>query len=102
MHLREYCLLYGATVMFTSSKQGSGKNLDTLYQYLCHRLYNFNFTQKPQILEKEVLFVPSGFDSLNLIRSLEKGNTLTTGADGNPLSYEDVLRPQFTAMSSQK
>ena len=25
---------------------------------------------------------------------------LTTGADGQPLSYEGVLRPQFTAMGA--
>lgn len=25
---------------------------------------------------------------------------MTSGPDGNPLSYEDVLRPQFTAMQS--
>jgi len=31
MHLREYCLLYGATVMFTSSKPRESRNLDTLY-----------------------------------------------------------------------
>lgn len=102
MHLREYCLLYGATVMFTSSKQKESRNLDTLYQYLGHRLYNFNFTQKTQIIEKDELFIPSGFDSLNLIRSLEKGNMLTQGSDGKPLSYEDVLRPQFMAMAQSK
>ena len=95
MHIREYCLQYGATVLFTSAKPRESKNLDILYQYLNHRLYNYNFTKKPQILEKEELFIPSGFDSLNLIQSLAKGNVLTQGADGQPLSYEDVLRPQF-------
>jgi len=29
-----------------------------------------------------------------------KGGMMTSGPDGNPLSYEDVLRPQFTAMQS--
>ena len=53
-------------------------------------------------MEKDELFIPSGFDSLNLIRTLEKGNVLTQGPDGQPLSYEDVLRPLFTAMASQK
>ena len=93
MHLREKALQYGATVMFTSSKAKESRNLDTLYQYLGHRLYNFNFTQKPQIVENDALFVPSGFDSLNLIQSLAKGS-LTQG------SYQDVLRSQYPDLLS--
>jgi len=53
MHLREYCLQYGATVMFTSAKQKESRNLDTLYQYINHRLYGFGFATKPQIVEKD-------------------------------------------------
>ena len=101
MHLREHSLLYGATVMFTSAKAKESRNLDTLYQYLNHRLYSYNFAAKAQVVEKDELFIPSGFDSLNLIRELCKGGgVLTTGSDGQPLSYEDVLRPQFTAMGT--
>ena len=83
--------------MFTSSKPRESRNLDTLYQYINHRLYNFRFTNKPQIVEKDQLFIPAGFDSLNLIRTLGKGHILTQGS-----SYEDVLRPQFTAMANSK
>ena len=76
MHLREYALLYGATVMFTSAKSKESKNLDTLYQYVNSRLYNYSFASKPQIVEKDELFIPSGFDSLNLIRELCKGSMM--------------------------
>jgi hypothetical protein len=100
MHLREYSLLYGASVVFTASKPKESKNLDTVYQYLCHRLYNYSFSKQAQVVEKDELFIPAGFDSLNLIKELCKGQL--TGADGQPLSFEDVLRPQFTAMSSSK
>ena len=94
MHLREHSLLYGATIMFTSAKARESRNLDTLYQYINHRLYSFSFASKAQVVEKEELFIPSGFDILNLIRELCKGSgMLTTGSDGQPLSYEDVLRP---------
>ena len=82
MHLREYCLQYGATVMFTSAKQRESKNLDTLYQYINHRLYGFNFATKPQIIEKDELFIPAGFDSLTLLRELCSGSMMNTGADG--------------------
>ena len=77
MHLREYALLYGATVMFTSAKSKESKNLDTLYQYVNSRLYSYSFASKPQIVEKDELFIPSGFDSLNLIRELCKGSMMT-------------------------
>ena len=44
--------------------------MDTMYQYLNHRLYAYEFASKPQIVEKDELFIPSGFDSLTLIREL--------------------------------
>ena len=101
MHLREYSLLYGASVMFTSAKARESKNLDTLYQYINHRLYDkIKFAKKAQIVEKDELFIPTGFDSLNLIKQLQSGSTLMTSPDGQPLTYEDVLRPQFTAMNN--
>ena len=70
--------------MFTSAKQRESKNLDTLYQYINHRLYSFNFAVKPQIVEKDELFIPAGFDSLTLIQNLGAGNNaaMTTGPDG--------------------
>ena len=101
MHLREYSLLYGASVMFTSAKARESKNLDTLYQYINHRLYDkIKFAKKAQIVEKDELFIPTGFDSLNLIKQLQSGSVMMTGPDGQPLTYEDVLRPQFTAMNN--
>ena len=92
-HVREYSLQYGATVLFTSAKSNQDRNLDTLYQYMLSRLYDFDFYGKPQQLEKDQLFIPSGFDSLNLINELCKGTMLTQASDGTELSYEDVVRP---------
>ena len=54
--------------MFTSAKARESSNLDTLYKYLNHRLYNYPFDKTPQIVEKNELFIPTGFDSLNLIK----------------------------------
>ena len=82
--------------MFTSAKARESKNLDTLYQYMNHRLYGFNFATKAQIVEKDELFIPAGFDSLTLIRELASGSMFD---GGQPQSYEDYLRPQFTAMN---
>lgn len=88
--------------MFTSAKQKESRNLDTLYQYINHRLYDFGFAVKPQIVEKDQLFIPAGFDSLTLIRELCSGSMFTSGTDGKPLSYEEVLRPQFHAMNQSR
>ena len=92
MHLREYSLLYGASVMFTSAKARESKNLDTLYQYINHRLYDkIKFAKKAQIVEKDELFIPTGFDSLNLIKQLQSGSVMMTGPDGQPLGAQGEL-----------
>jgi hypothetical protein len=37
-HLRNYCLAYAASLIFTESMQQT--NIEKLYRYLLHRLYN--------------------------------------------------------------
>lgn len=64
-HIREYSLQYGAAVLFTSAT--ANRNLNVCYQYWLHRLYNFNFLFKAEVLERENLFLPAGFDTPNLI-----------------------------------
>ena len=69
--------MYSATVVFTAAKPKLSRNLDTLYQYILHRMYDgFDFAVKPQIMEKEQLFIPSGFDSKNLIDELCRGDMM--------------------------
>ena len=70
-HLREYCLYYGASLVFTDIHQQT--NLELLYRYLLHRLYDQEFSQKAQFTEKSSIFIPSGFDSLNVISQLCSG-----------------------------
>jgi dynein light intermediate chain 1 len=47
-HLRTYSLSYGAALLFTEIHQQT--NLELLYRYLLHRLYDFEFTSKAEIL----------------------------------------------------
>ena len=101
-HVREYALQYGATVMFTSAKPKESHNLEVFYSYAMNRLYDFDFVSKPQVAEKEALFIPSGFDSLNLIRELCRGNVLVQGADGSDLSYTEVMVPLFQVLKDDK
>ena len=67
---------------------------------MLHRLYEgFDFAVKPQIIEKDSLFIPSGFDTKNLIDELCRGNLMIQRPDGTLQSYEDVLRPQFEELN---
>jgi dynein light intermediate chain 1 len=63
--LRKYCLSYGTTLLFTSSN--SNQNIQLLYNYILYRLYDEEFPHTSNINDKEALFVPTGFDSMELI-----------------------------------
>ncbi|CAI5727194.1 hypothetical protein KXD40_005525 [Peronospora effusa] len=65
--LRQFALRYGASVVFTSAKTGS--NVDTLRKYILHRAYScqFKFTEPPQLVDRTSIFIPSGYDSFELI-----------------------------------
>ena len=63
-------LKYGATIIYTSGK--TNINLTVLYDYICHILFNFELVHKPNFIEKEAYFIPSGYDDLNLLNSNEE------------------------------
>jgi dynein light intermediate chain 1, cytosolic len=67
--LREFCVNYGASLFYTCTKNGN--NINVLYDYIMHRLYGFQFVHKPQILIKDQIFIPSGWDSPNLIKETD-------------------------------
>eukprot|EP00743_Colponemidia_sp_Colp-15_P002608 GILK01002825.1.p1 GENE.GILK01002825.1~~GILK01002825.1.p1 ORF type:complete len:511 (+),score=101.26 GILK01002825.1:39-1535(+) len=67
-HLRSFCLTYAATLAFVSTKEQ--KNTQLLYDYLLHRLYNFSLRARASTAEKDSIFIPSGWDSLNFIKQL--------------------------------
>lgn len=70
-HLRSYCLSYAATLVFVETIQST--NVELLYRYILHRVYDSEFTSRPQINEKDQIFIPTGFDSVMLINELCKG-----------------------------
>lgn len=39
------------------------KNIDLLYKYLVHRLYGFPFDLPAQVVDKDSVFIPSGWDN---------------------------------------
>ena len=58
--------LDGATVLFVSDK--GAINYELFYHYLMHRLYSYPLRYKHIVDDKVRLFIPSGFDSLTLIK----------------------------------
>uniref|UniRef100_A0A7N8WL05 Dynein light intermediate chain n=1 Tax=Mastacembelus armatus TaxID=205130 RepID=A0A7N8WL05_9TELE len=84
-HIRHFCLQYGASLVYTSVKEM--KNLDILYKYLVHRLYGFPFHCPAQVVERDAVFIPSGWDNEKKIAILHE-NFQTVKADD---SFEDVI-----------
>ncbi|GMT00489.1 hypothetical protein PENTCL1PPCAC_22663, partial [Pristionchus entomophagus] len=61
VQIRRFCLSYGAALFCVSSKKGH--NTQQLYKYIVHRAFGTAFTSSAQMIERECLFVPAGWDS---------------------------------------
>ncbi|TWW65149.1 Cytoplasmic dynein 1 light intermediate chain 2 [Takifugu flavidus] len=75
----------GASLVYTSVKEM--KNLDILYKYLVHRLYGFPFHCPAQVVERDAVFIPSGWDNEKKIAILHE-NFQTLKSDD---TFEDVI-----------
>ena len=65
-HLRQIAIQYGATIIYNSIQNNI--NITLLYEYLCNVLFNFDLIHKPNLVDKEAYFIPSGYDSLDNLR----------------------------------
>jgi len=69
--VRRFCLQYGASLFYTSVKED--KNCDLLYKYLVHQNYDLvPFTTPALVVERDALFIPSGWDSSNKVSILHE------------------------------
>jgi len=70
-HLRLHCLPYASALVFVSAKTGT--NVGRLYQYILNRLYDKEGREgeRAEVVDKHALFIPTGWDSLNLIGKQE-------------------------------
>ncbi|CDW77480.1 cytoplasmic dynein 1 light intermediate chain 2 [Stylonychia lemnae] len=92
-HLRQYCLSYAASLIFTEVNQLT--NIELLYRYILHRLYDQEFHNKAEMHQKDSIFIPTGFDSLMLIDALCKG------AYSEGKVYEEVIKKPSIAQQGQ-
>lgn len=84
-HIRRFSLQYGAGLIYTSVKEE--KNLDLLYKYIVHKLYDFQFTTSALVVEKDAVFIPSGWDNEKKIGILHEN--LSTVRPDDP--FEDFI-----------
>jgi len=85
-HIRRICIAYGASLIYVSAKKD--RNCDVLLGLMKHKLYGFDFSVKP-VFEKDVLFIPSGFDSMKKIQVDFQNQTLTRDPED---SFEDIIK----------
>lgn len=69
-HIRNIAIEYGASIIYTSPKNNI--NISILYDYICHVLYNFDLNHKPNLIDTNIYFVPSGCDNLTLLSENEE------------------------------
>jgi dynein light intermediate chain 1 len=55
----------GASLIYSSIRKEI--NVELLLQYLQHLLFGMEFTHTPQLIQRDAIFVPAGWDSLNKI-----------------------------------
>uniref|UniRef100_A0A671LL63 Dynein light intermediate chain n=1 Tax=Sinocyclocheilus anshuiensis TaxID=1608454 RepID=A0A671LL63_9TELE len=84
-HIRRFCLQYGAGLIYTSVKEE--KNLDLLYKFMVHKIYDFQFTTPALVVEKDAVFIPSGWDNDKKIAILHENFTTVRPED----PFEDFI-----------
>ena len=62
-----YCLHYGSGLFFSSIK--SNTNINLAYDYIISKLYGQELPHASKTDDKEALFIPSGLDNSELIKS---------------------------------
>lgn len=66
-HIRKSAINYGATVVYTSTKTSS--NIQILYDYILYSLFNYDLVHKPNMIEKNAFFIPSGYDRMSILKN---------------------------------
>ncbi|KAL5252937.1 hypothetical protein ACHWQZ_G015635 [Mnemiopsis leidyi] len=70
-HLRKTCLSFGAGLLYCSPRENSNTRL--LLDYLSHVFYNLKLKTEPQVIDRDAIFVPIGWDNLSKISLVSDG-----------------------------
>ena len=71
----------GAALIYTSVKKD--RNCDLVLDYLQHVLYDIEFLVKAQVIEKDSIFVPIGWDSMAKIEVQLMRNVMNYSVSAN-------------------
>jgi dynein light intermediate chain 1 len=77
--------LDGAALFYTTVKDK--RTHDKLYKYLIHKLYSYSFNYPASVVDRESIFIPSGWDNEGKINILLENST-TIKSDSE---YSDVI-----------
>lgn len=86
--VRKFCLTYGASLFYVSVKED--KNCDLLSKYLVHRIYSFPFKTPALVVEKDAVFIPSGWDNDKKISILYEN---LTSVNPDDVYSEVIVKP---------
>uniref|UniRef100_A0A8C6XS27 Dynein light intermediate chain n=1 Tax=Naja naja TaxID=35670 RepID=A0A8C6XS27_NAJNA len=96
-YIRQFCLQYGAALIYTSVKEN--KNIDLVYKYIVQKLYGFPFNIPPFVVEKDAVFIPTGWDNEKKIGILHENFQILKISD----NFEDiVIKPPVRKDTSQR
>ncbi|ELU06193.1 hypothetical protein CAPTEDRAFT_20224 [Capitella teleta] len=95
-HIRKFCLNYGAALCYTSVRDD--RNCDLLNKYIAHRIYGFPFTADAQVVERDSVFIPTGWDNEKKISILYEN---MSGMSPND-PYEDVIARPMSRKPMQR
>ena len=84
-HVRKCAINYGATVIYTSTK--SNYNISILSDYIFHSLFNYDLVHKPNMIDKNSYFIPSGYDRLTVLKSNDSQHDLD-------YEYTDIIKEE--------
>ena len=92
-HIRKSAINYGATVIYTSTK--TNNNIQILYDYILYSLFNYDLVHKPNMIEKNSFFIPSGYDRLSILKSNDTEHDLD-------YEFSDKIKEENPAISLKK
>jgi len=87
-YLRSECLSYGAAIVYTMVQTKNVSNVDVLYDYLMHRIYEYPLKRRANLPSRDALFIPSGWDTQAKVDGIVAA---MPGGHGLERSFESVV-----------
>ncbi|CAJ0565723.1 unnamed protein product, partial [Mesorhabditis spiculigera] len=97
--VRRFCLQYGAALVYTTTK--NPKNTQLLAKYIVHRAYGLPFTTSAQMIDRDTIFVPAGWDSEKKIEIVRSNITEIDVLEPNREKVNVAKEPEVIAEDTQ-